>query len=282
MYANSARRFTALSLVAIASTLAACSADTLTTPNAPGAVMFSIATRAASPASYSKSGASFSVAAAPASYVIVPSATSLIIAQGSDTLQLDSVNVVFARVVLYQAAGTACGTDGHDDAADHDCAELKSGPILVSLPLTAGAQTLFNVSAPAGTYTGMKLRTHKPNRADSGPNTQAFLLAHPEYENRSIRVVGKFRGTPFVWQGDPEAQLEQTFAPPLAVTDASGLNLTLKIDVASWFTAAGGTLLDPRTTSYPQIANNIKLSFKTFEDKNHTGNDDHKTPGTTP
>jgi hypothetical protein len=275
MHANSTTRpFSALALFITTSALAACSADTLTTPAAPGAVTFSIATSAAPLASRSVSGASFDV---------VPGPTSLVVVSGSDTLQLDSVNVVFARVVLHRASGTACGNDGHNDAADQDCAELKSGPILVSLPLSAGAQTLFNVAAPAGSYTGMNLRTHKPKRADSGPNMQAFLAAHPEYENRSIRVVGKFRGTPFVWTGDPEAQLEQTFAPPLAVTDASGLNLTIKIDVASWFTAAGGALLDPRTTSYPQIANNIKQSFRAFEDKNHTGNDDHQgTPGSKP
>jgi hypothetical protein len=268
MYAHSkARRSTALTLLVIAATLAACSGDTLTTPTAPGAVTFSIATTAASPASHSLSGASFDVVPA--------NPTPLIVTRGTDTLQIDSVNVVFTRVVLYRASDTACGTDGHDDAADDHCAELKSGPILVSLPLTAGAQTLFNVPAPAGTYTGMKLRTHKPNRADSGPNTPAFLAQHPEYENRSIRVVGKFRGAPFVWTGDPEAQLEQTFTPPLSVTDVAGLDLTLKIDVASWFTAPGGALLDPRTTSYPQIANNIKLSFKAFQDRNHTGNDDH-------
>jgi hypothetical protein len=274
MHANATvRRFAALTLIIIAGTLAACAGDTLTTPAADGAVTFSIATRAASTASPSVSGASFDVASAP---------TSLVVANGNDTLQIDSVNVVFARVVLHRVSGTACGDDGHDDAADQDCAELKAGPILVSLPLSAGAQTLFNVPVPVGTYTGMKLRTHKPNRADSGPNTQAFLAAHPEYENRSIRVVGKFRGTPFVWQGDPEAQYEQAFVPPLSVTDASGLNLTLKIDVAKWFTAPGGALLDPRTTSYPTIANNIKLSFQTFEDTNHTGHDDHQTPGTTP
>jgi hypothetical protein len=275
MYATSAvRRTTALSLIIIAGTLAACSGDTLLTPAGDGAVTFSIATRAASPVSASLSGASFDVAAAP---------TSLVVVSGNDTLQIDSVNVVFARVVLHAASGTACGDDGHDDAADHDCAELKAGPILVSLPLTAGAQTLFNVPVPVGTYTGMKLRTHKPNRADSGPSTQAFLAAHPEYENKSIRVVGKFRGVPFVWTGDPEAKYEQEFVPPLSVADASGLNLTLKIDVSKWFTTAGGALLNPGTTAYWQIAENIKQSFRTFEDSDHHGDDDHQsTPGTTP
>jgi hypothetical protein len=274
MYANSVRRLAGLTPLVVAGMIAACSGDVLTTPTAPGAVTFSIATRAGSSASLSLSSASYDVAPAP---------TSLVVASGADTLQIDSVNVVFARVVLHRSAGSACGDDGHDDSADQDCAELKAGPILVSLPLSAGAQTLFNVAVPAGTYSGMKLRTHKPNRADSGPNTQAFLAAHPEYENRSIRVVGKFRGAPFVWQGDPEAEIAQTFAPALSVSGASGLDLTLRIDVATWFTAPGGVLLDPRTTSYLQIANNIKASFRTFEDRNHTGSDDHQaTPGINP
>jgi hypothetical protein len=259
----------------IAGALAACSGDTLTTPGAaPAPVTVSFSTSAASPALHSLSSASFDVA---------PASGPLVVTSGNDTLQIDSVNVVFTRVVLYRVAGAACGTDGHDDASDQDCAELKSGPILVSLPLTAGAQTLFSVPAPVGTYTGMKVRTHKPNRADSGPNVQTFLAQHPEYENRSIRVVGKFRGAPFVWAGDPEAQLEQSFVPPLAVTETSGLDLTLKIDVTSWFKSQSGALLDPRTTSYPQIANNIKQSFKAFEDKTHTGRDDHQpAPGSTP
>jgi hypothetical protein len=276
MYANStARRFTTPILLSAAIALGACAGDTLVTPTAaPAPVTVSIATSAASLASHSVSGASFAVS---------PASGSLIVASGNDTLQLDSVNVVFTNIVLYRAAGAACGTVGHDDATDHDCAELNAGPILVSLPLTAGAQTLFSVPAPSGTYTGMKLRTHKPNRADSGPNTQAFLAQHPEYENRSIRVVGKFRGTPFVWTGDPEAQLEQSFVPSLTVADGAGLNLTLKIAVASWFTTQGGALLDPHTTSYVQIADNIKQSFKAFEDKGHTGSDDHaSTPVPTP
>jgi hypothetical protein len=271
---STARRLTTFSLLIGAGILAACSAESLTSPAAAGAVAFSIATTPAPLAAHSLSFASFDVA---------PASPSLIVVSGNDTLQLDSVNVVFARVVLHRASDTACGDDGHDDAADANCAELKSGPILVSLPLSAGAQTLFNVSAPAGTYTGIKLRTHKPNRADSGPNTQEFLALHPEYENRSIRVVGKFRGAPFVWQGDPEAQLEQAFSPPLSVADASGLALTAKIDVASWFKAVDGTLLDPRTTSYLQISTNIKQSFRAFEDRNHTGHDDHEgAAGTTP
>ncbi|MEP6990436.1 MAG: hypothetical protein ABJA80_05845 [bacterium] len=262
MHASSLRH---LSVLVLSASVAACAADTTIPSDAPGAVTFSVAS---SPAT---------VSAASLSSTSLGTSTSLVVGRGKDTLQLDSVNVVFSRVVLHRAGGTSCGDAGHDDSGDHDCAELKAGPILVSLPLTAGAQTVFSVSAPAGSYTGMKLWTHRPNRADSGPNTQAFLAAHPDYEGTSIRVYGKFNGAAFTWRGDPEAEIEQTFTPPLAVTGTAGLSLTLKIDVATWFQSDTGALLNPATTYYPQIANAIKASFRAFEDKSHTGNDDHGT-----
>jgi hypothetical protein len=275
MHAFSSPRFALVTIATMAAALSACSSESSMTPTgSPGAVTLSIASRPATAASASlgSTGAAFDAASAP---------TSLLVVKGADTLQLDTVAVVFARVVLRKSTDLSCGDAAHDDAADHDCAELKSGPILVSLPLTPGASTLFSVTAPAGTYTGLTLSTHKPKRSDSGPNVQEFLAQHPEYENTSIRVVGKFRGVPFAWRGDPEAKLDESFVPPLTVSGSAGLNVTLRVDVASWFAGANGALLDPRTTSYPQIAENIKHSFAAFEDQSHSGNDDHAA-GTRP
>src|SRR4029079_19543626 len=138
-------------------------------------------------------------------------------------------NVVFARVVLYKASDTACGDDEHDDSADPMCTELKSGPILVAFPLSAGAKALFSVPAPVGTYAGMKLHVHNPSRAVTGPNIQEFVAQHPEYATKSIRVVGKFNGAAFVWTGDPVALMEQAFDPPLEVSGDAGLSLTLRV-----------------------------------------------------
>jgi hypothetical protein len=271
MHAHFPTRHLALvSTLSLAASIAGCSADSSTTPDTtPGAVTFSVASSSAATPAASRSPLS-------PSRTVIASGTSLIIALGSDTLQLDTVNVVFARVRLRKLNDTACGDDGHDDAADQNCAVLKEGPILVSLPLTAGAKTVFGVPAPSGTYTGIALWTHRPKRADSGPNQQEFLAAHPDYEGTSIRVFGKFNGVAFTWRGDPEVKIEQAFVPPLTVSDVSGLQLTLKIDLASWFASSTNTLLDPRTTSYPQIALNIKNSFKAFEDKQHNGHDDHE------
>jgi len=69
--------------------------------------------------------------------------------------------------------------------------------------------------------------------------------------------------------------------PPLVV-DASGssTNLTIRLDVSTWFRVGGtGTVIDPSTAN-PGGANegavkdNIKHSVKAFRDENHDG-DEH-------
>ena len=225
-------------------------------------VSFSVSTAEAAAASANR--ASFATVDAP-----------LIIGVGNDTLRIDSVRVVLAQVTLARAANEACGTAGHDDANDASCSNIKTGPTIVKLPLTAGAFSLFDVPVPAGSYTKFSVRVHKPNRADSGPNVAAFLAANPTWENISIRVDGTFNGVAVHWSHDPTVQLEHTFSPPLVISAAS--NFTLKIDVGSWFKSTTGALIDPnaKTNSfYPQIANNVKNSFKAFKDDSKKGHDD--------
>src|ERR1043165_9409009 len=53
---------------------------------------------------------------------------------GSDTLVIDSIRVVLAQVTLAKT-GDMCGVDGHDDAADPNCASISTGPFIVKLPL---------------------------------------------------------------------------------------------------------------------------------------------------
>ena len=202
----------------------------------------------------------------------------LVIGVGTDTLRIDSVRVVLAQVSLARATDTTCGTAGNDDAGASSCSTLSSGPFIVKLPLTAGALSLFDIPIPKGTYTAFSVRVHKPNRSDSGPNVAAFLLANPTWENVSIRVDGTFNGVAVHWSHDPTVQLRHIFTPPLVV-DAAGSNFTLRVDVASWFKTSAGLLIDPNAKTnqfYPQIANNVKNSFKAFRDDKKKGHDDGK------
>jgi hypothetical protein len=202
---------------------------------------------------------------------------SLVIGVGTDTLKIDSVRVVLAQVTLSHSSDV-CGTQGHDDSADPNCTNLSTGPFIVKLPLTTGVLSLFDIPVPNGSYSRLSVRVHKPNSAETGPNVTAFLAAHPEWLNKSAMVDGKFNGVAFHWSHDPPIQLNHTFTPALVI-DADGSNFTLKIDIASWFRATSGALINPAAPTnalYPQIAARVATSFKLFRDNTKKGHDDGK------
>jgi hypothetical protein len=246
--------------------MVACGDPASPTSGAPKAVSFSVATAEQSPVSANR-----------ATFAVTTTSTPLIIAVGSDTLKIDSVRVVLAQVTLARTS-VSCGVDGHDDSADSACANLKSGPFIVKLPLTAGALDLMDIPIPAGSYTRLSVRIHKPNSAETGPNVVAFLQAHPEWLNKSAMVDGTFNGVAFHWSHDPPIQLTHDFSPPLVI-NADGSNFTLRIDVGSWFKATSGALINPGAPTnvlYPQIASNVAKSFKLIKDVGKLGHDDGK------
>jgi len=255
-------RLLAVSAAALA--LLACGDPTSPVASTEPAVSFSVSTAEQIAATGNR--AAFAVADAP-----------LVLVQGTDTLRIDSVRVVLAQATLAKA-GDQCGVDGHDDTADANCANISTGPFIVKLPLSAGILSLFDVPIPAGSYSRLAVRVHKPNHVNSGPNQEAFLAAHPEWLNKSAMVDGTFNGVAFHWAHDPPIQLNHTFNPPLVIT-ADGSNFTLKIDVASWFRASSGVLINPGAPTnvlYPQIAANVANSLKLFRDNGKKGHDDGK------
>lgn len=255
-------------LPVLASLLAACESGTTPTDTPP--VSFSVSTAeqlSAGAGGYLAGGWAAAVADGP-----------LVIGIGSDTLRIDSVRVVLAQATLRRAVSATCGTEGHDDSTDPQCANINAGPTIVKLPLTAGALSLFDVPVPKGTYASIAVRVHQANKGETGPNVVAFLAAHPEWENKSIKADGTFNGVAFHWAHDPPAQLNHTFSPALEVGDA-GTNFTLQVNVASWFVSNTGKLIDPNDKTnvfYPQVASHVASSFKLFRDEAKKGHDDGK------
>lgn len=216
----------------------------------------------------------------PSRLVSLTSGGSLLITGGADSLRLDSIRVVVRQVMLFNAADSTCGDDGHDDHDDGACKPITAGPQLLKLPLSAGDSLVFNVQIPAGTYTGMSFRVHKPNPSDTA--MAGFLAAHPDFANVSIKVDGAFDGTAVHWAGTPTVQVKEKFSPPVLVSDTSGVNFTLRVNVASWFVDQNGALLNPNNSSaLSQIINNVNKSFHGFEDDHHNGHDDQKHDGGT-
>lgn len=196
---------------------------------------------------------------------------------GADVLVINSVELVLRDVEFERMNSDACDSlsTGHDD-----CEEVDAGPVLLDLPLGAGATQAFTVSVDSGTYDEIELKLHKPEDS-GGAADQAFLAAHPDLKDVSVRVSGTFNGTPFTWTTDVNAEQELDLQPPLTVDATGSAEATLFVDIHSWFLQAGGAaLIDPALALKGGVfegvvANNIKASFEAFEDEDHDGSGDH-------
>jgi hypothetical protein len=201
-------------------------------------------------------------------------ADSMVITSGANTLVISSVEIVLREVELKRQTTTLdCDSTAVEDA----CEEFTLGAMLVNVPLAAGVTTAFTIPIDSGTYTKAEFKIHKPGN-DSVDT--AFMAANPTWPaNISIRVTGRYNGVAFSYTTPLDVDQETSFNPELVI-DASGTttNLTLRVDVATWFKKANGALIDPATANTgganeSAVQNNIKNSFKTFEDHDSDGNE---------
>ena len=76
------------------------------------------------------------------------------------------------------------------------------------------------------------------------------------------------------------AEQEVLLSPPLTVSEGQPVNVTLRIDISSWFlNAAGNALVNPATANKGQpneqvVENRIQASIDAFRDDDHNGHDD--------
>jgi len=196
------------------------------------------------------------------------------------TVRITSAKVVLSHVEL--ASDAACANDANDDAGEaddanetpdqpeanepdtenndeHDC-EVQVDPVTVDLPLDGTTKVILDALVPAGTYTGVRAKLE------------------------SVNVVGVFTdpgGTDhaFTFTSGVEAELSVNFASPVTV-DANSKNLTVDVDVSTWFKDASGAVLDPTNAANQEaIEHAIRASLRAFEDDDHDGHDDHEAAG---
>jgi hypothetical protein len=187
---------------------------------------------------------------------------------GVNTLVITKAQLVIRRLQLERSTATSCPDD---DATRPECAEMKTGPILVDLPLTATASSAVTASVPEGTYSRIQFKIHKPT---STPADAAFVTANPSFANTSIRVEGTYNGSPFVFTSTITENIQLTFTPPVVI-DADNQNVTVQVDLGNWF-KVGGTLIDPTTANPGQpnaqaVTANIRASLRAFEDDDRNG-----------
>lgn len=271
--------------------LAGCS-DTGTGTSADATVRFNVAT---------------GTSAAAASVAMALTGTPDSLSDGTNTLVIDTAQMVLRDIKFHMSETAVCSDSsstedpnddsGHhggddsvhhgndvsmlhdDDGNDDDCDELRIGPYLLDLPLDNGPARSFTVELPAGTYREVRFKVHKASRSEDA----SFVGSHPEFDQRSVRVVGTWNGVPFVFTSDVSAEQEATFSPPLTVDGTTGTDLTLFVDLSTWF-LVDGALVDPAQANdqqpfASQVKNNIKASIRAFEDDDRDGEDDHGEHG---
>jgi hypothetical protein len=206
---------------------------------------------------------------------------STVVVRGSDTVIIRSVELVLREIELERIDHL---TDCPDSSGDDDpCEEFTVGIRLVSLPLGDETAKAITVDVPEGIYDEVEFEIHKPESSDDA----AFIAANPAFAQVSIRVTGTFSQagarSDFVYTTDLSKEQEIGLNPPLDVTAAGAVNLTIRLDVATWFLTVGGTaLVDPATANKGGaneglVKNNIEQSIEAFHDDDSDGlDDDHE------
>ena len=219
----------------------------------------------------------FNIASRPAASVgaaMALSGTPDTLTDGINELVIDTAQLVIRDLKFHLVETATCNDDDDDIDQDDDCDELRIGPYLLDLPLGPGPERVFTVEIPAGSYRDVKFKIHKPNRSSDA----AFVAANPEFDGKSVRVVGSYNGTPYTYSSDVEASQRSDFDPPLDVEAGAGTDLTLLVDISNWF-RVNGSLVDPALAgdNQPlgnQVRDNIRSSIRAFRDDDHDGHDD--------
>ncbi len=189
-----------------------------------------------------------------------------------NTLVIQSAEVVL-REIEFERADEPAGCDaaeGEDEGSDDPaCEDYETDPLLASLPLDGTVEWNTTAEVPYGTYDEIEFDVHKVSGDD--PADAAFLAENLDFDGVSIRVTGTWNGVDFVYTSSLNEEQEVALAPPMVVDENSGpVNVTLSIDVSTWFRDASGALIDPNNPE-DLVKHNIKDSIEGFEDDDSDG-----------
>jgi hypothetical protein len=204
-------------------------------------------------------GAQLSLSGRAGAALSAPTALTL-----SNGITVDRLRVVIRQVELERASATP------DDL--RDLQEFEAGPFVLDLSgakLDGTVQQLTIKDVPAGKYREIKFEVHKPSSTESADAKVKEMAGL----NASIVVEGQIDGQPYTFVSAVNAQ--QKFQGTYIVSSGAN-NVTLNLDTSTWFGGSGASRLDPRVANNRSvIENNIKTSFKLFDDHDRDGRPDH-------
>ena len=216
----------------------------------------------ARPVTLSVTAASPAPSAAVAPFAAGPQ--SITLSSGGNTLVISKAQLVLSKIELAPSSAATCSGTGDDG-----CDDIELAPVLLDLPVDGTTKVGLSAMVPEGSYSALEAKVEAVTSGED--NAAAFLAAHPDFAGVSVRVEGTYNGAPFVYTGSAEAEIEMSFPSPVTV-DAGTSNLTIDVDLSSWFKDGTGSVVDPADGANASlIADNIRRSLRAFEDDNKDG-----------
>ena len=211
---------------------------------------------------------SFSTKAPPAVAVASDAALAITVAEGANTLVITKAELVLRELELKLSASSTCATGTVEDS----CESMELGPMKIDLPTTDVVASPISATVPAGTYHEIEFDIRRPG---TDPADVAFVAANPQFNNVSIRVEGTFNGTAFTFTSQLDQEVQIDFNPPVTITEGTN-NVTIAVDLRSWFRNTSGVLINPSTANPGQpnessVTARIKASLRAFEDDDKSG-----------
>lgn len=257
---------TGMMIAALVPLLGACdgNTDTLSGPAtaAPGSVSLSVSVPQAT-------GFSAGMTSGSALFDIVQN-------DGAAELVITRAAMVLREIELERRFDDDC--DDHVSGSDDDCEEFSTGPMILELPVDGSVDRVLSIDGvPADVYDEVEFEIHKPE--DDTAEDITFIQANPDFDRVSIRVEGTWNGEAFVYLTDLNEEQEYDLVPPLQVDGTTPVNVTLSIDLSTWFVTPNGSLVDPRSANdggpnESLVEDNIERSIDVFEDHDQDGDDD--------
>lgn len=175
-----------------------------------------------------------------------------------DTIVLDTVKILLRDIKIKNQSG-------------NNEPNLKVGPFVVYLDLSGMTTDFVVQDIPSGSYDRVRFSVHKIDESELPPDPE-FKEGNDSNLRYSVIVKGKYNSEDFIYKSRKSAHQDLKLETPIEVNENEIANLTITVDLLSWF-SDGTTLLDPTDPANENdIDNNIKDSFKKcFRDDNHDG-----------
>ena len=205
---------------------------------------------------------------APAAAVVSDAPFAITVAEGANTLVITKAELVLRELELKLSSTSTCATGTVEDS----CESIELGPMKIDLPTTDVVASPISATVPSGTYHEIEFDIRRPG---TDPADAAFVAANPQFNNVSIRVEGTYNGTPFTFTSQLDQEVQIDFNPPVTIAEGTN-NVTIAVDLRSWFRNASGVLINPATANPGQpnessVTNRIKASLRAFEDDDKSG-----------